>query len=103
MEITQDGQITNTMHGLTAVLGIALDAEGRLYALETTTVNGQFPVPGSGRVVRINEESGKLEEIATGLALPTGMTFGPDGMLYVSNYGFGFPPGSGQVVKIQLP
>jgi hypothetical protein len=24
--------------------------------------------------------------------LPTAMTFGPDGALYVSNYGFGPPP-----------
>ena len=103
MEITADGQITNKIPGLTAVLGIAFDGEGRLYILENTTVDGQLPVPGTGRVVRVNAESGELGEIATGLVLPAGMTFGPDGMLYVSNYGFGFPPGSGQVVKIQLP
>jgi hypothetical protein len=30
--------------------------------------------------------------IATGLFLPTAMTFGPDGALYVSNFGFGVPP-----------
>ena len=43
-------------------------------------------------------------DIATGLFLPTGMTFGPDGNIYVSNIGFGPPPvGLGQVVKITLP
>ena len=31
------------------------------------------------------------------------MTFGPDGALYVSNYGFGFPPGAGQIVKVTVP
>jgi len=31
------------------------------------------------------------------------MTFGPDGKLYVSNFGFGFPSGQGQVVSITLP
>jgi len=42
--------------------------------------------------------------IATGLTLPTGMTYGPDGNLYVSNVGFGPPPaGLGEVVKIRLP
>ena len=47
--------------------------------------------------------SGELEVIATGLFLPTAMTFGPDGSLYVSNVGFGPPPvGLGEVVKIQL-
>jgi hypothetical protein len=45
---------------------------------------------------------GSWEVIATGLVFPTGMTFGDDGMLYVSNFGFGFPPGAGQVVKVDV-
>ena len=28
------------------------------------------------------------------------MTVGSDGALYVSNFGFGVPPGAGQVVRI---
>ena len=47
---------------------------------------------------------GSVVEIATGLFLPTGMTFGPDGNLYVSNVGFGPPPiGLGEVLKITVP
>jgi hypothetical protein len=34
--------------------------------------------------------------------LPTGMTLGPDGNLYVSTFGFGAPAGAGQVVRIDL-
>jgi hypothetical protein len=102
MEITPDGQLKDYINGLTAVLGVAFDSQGRLYALETTTVGGQMPVPGTGKVVRVSD-SGELEEIATGLAFPTAMTFGPDGLLYVSNYGFGFPAGKGEIVKIQAP
>ena len=46
----------------------------------------------------------KVTEIATGLAVPSAMTFGPDGNLYVSNVGFGAPPvGAGQVLKITVP
>lgn len=30
------------------------------------------------------------------------MTMGPDGNLYVSSWGFGMPPGGGQVVKVTL-
>ena len=42
--------------------------------------------------------------IASGLFLPTAMTFGPDGALYVSNVGFGPPPnGLGQVLRITIP
>ena len=43
-------------------------------------------------------------EIASGLSLPTAMTFGPDENLYVSNWGFGPPPvGIGQVLKVIVP
>ena len=42
--------------------------------------------------------------VASGLFLPTAMTFGPDGALYVSNVGFGPPPnGIGQVLRITVP
>ncbi len=59
----------------------------------------------SGRVLRVSH-SGKLDKIevvATGLMFPTAMTFGPDGNLYVSTFGYGFPPGSGQIVKVTVP
>jgi hypothetical protein len=31
------------------------------------------------------------------------MTLGPDGALYVSNLGFGGPPGAGQILRITVP
>jgi LPXTG-motif cell wall-anchored protein len=52
-------------------------------------------------VVRLTA-SGTFEPVATGLTFPTAMTFGPDGKLYVSNFGFGLPPGMGQVVRIDV-
>ena len=39
--------------------------------------------------------------VASGLSVPTAMTFGPDGNLYVSNFGAA-PPGAGQIVKIRI-
>lgn len=91
--------------GLTSVLGLAFDDQNQLYALETSAqpTEGPLPfVPGSGRVVRVLP-NGALQEIAGGLMLPTGITFGPDGMLYVSNCGYGCPAGAGSVVKIAIP
>lgn len=95
LKITPSGQLKVFATGLTTVLGLAFDGRHRLYVLENTTGN-PFPTPGTGR--------GDVQEIATGLSLPTAMTFGPDGNLYVSNVGFGPPPlGLGQVVKIVVP
>lgn len=102
-KITPSGQIQTTASGLTAILGVAFDGSGRMYALETDTVPG-FPGPaaaGSGRVVLVKGD-GALTTVATGLTFPTAMTFGPDGKLYVSNLGFGVPPGAGQVFRITV-
>lgn len=104
-KLTPDGHVSVVASGLTAVLGIAFDARGRLYALETDTVAG-FPGPaaaGSGQVVRVNDD-GTLTAIASGLTFPSAMTFDPDGdALYVSNNGFGVPvPGAGQIVEINI-
>jgi hypothetical protein len=100
-KITPSGRIKVAASGLTAVLGVAFNRRGRLYALETDTVAGN-PGPsaaGSGKVVCLNGH-GTLTTVASGLTFPTGMTFGPHGALYVSNNGFGLPAGAGQVVRI---
>ncbi len=101
--ITPDGQLETVAGGLNAAVGVAFDGQGRLYALEAFT--GFFaPAPftvNSGMVVRLND-SGGWDTIASGLNFPTAMTFGLDGKLYVSNCGFGCPPGAGQVVRIDV-
>jgi hypothetical protein len=42
----------------------------------------------------------KFTTIADGLTTPTGMTVGPDGALYVLNFGTCAPAGAGQIVRI---
>jgi hypothetical protein len=101
MKITPTGSLTTVNIDFTTVLGLAFDAKGLLYVLEDTTGN-PFPTPGTGKILRINGQH-TYKEIATGLSLPTAMTFGPDGNLYVSNLGFGAPPGAGQVLKVTVP
>jgi hypothetical protein len=85
---------------VTTVMAIAFDSQSRMYILEMSVAEGG-PTPGMGKVVRY-EYNGQLTDIATGLVFPTGMTFGPDGRLYVSNYGFGFPAGAGQIVAVKI-
>jgi sugar lactone lactonase YvrE len=101
--LTPDGQLSVYAEGLTAVLGLAFDTQGRLYVLETSGAGSPDApiVPGTGRVLRLTDDGGR-EVMATGLVFPTAATFGSDGALYVSNYGFIFPPGAGQVVRIDV-
>ena len=100
-QIGPNGQRTMIAAGLTAVLGVAFHNR-QLYALELTTVAG-FPGPswvGKGAVVRVKSD-GTLETVAGGLTFPTEMAFGPDGALYVSNFGVA-PAGAGQIVRIRI-
>jgi hypothetical protein len=106
-EVSKDGHIKIVAEGLTTVLGVAFDSKHRMYVLENTTGN-PFPTPGTGKIVRVDHPNGGHHDrdqtvISSGLFLPTGMTFGPDGALYVSNVGFGGGPGDGQVLRITLP
>jgi hypothetical protein len=99
MEITPEGVLSTMYINFTTVLGLAFDSKGHLYVLENTTGN-PGPTPGTGKILRVVSKYA-VNEIASGLSLPTGMTFGPDGNLYVSNIGFGPPPvGAGQVLKV---
>lgn len=86
--------------GVTTVVGLAFDAQNRMYILEMSAAEGN-PTPGTGKVLRY-EYNGNLTTIASGLTFPTGMTFGQDGTLYVSNFGFGFPAGAGQIVAVKI-
>jgi sugar lactone lactonase YvrE len=108
LKITPFGQVTTFATGFTTVLGLAFDHEGRLYVLENTTGAGNaLPTPDTGKILRI-DHAGRVEEIASGLSLPTAMTFGVDGDLYVSNLGFGpravvtDEQSGGQVLKIKV-
>jgi len=96
------GGVTQITTGLTTVVATVLKGNV-LYVLELNDAPG-FPGDSNGKVVRMIGTT--ITTIATGLTVPTGMTLGPDGNLYVSN--FGALPGSaagqglGQVVKITL-
>ena len=94
-----NGKLQKLFNGLTAVVGIAF-RDGQLYALETST-EADFPVPGSGKIVHVSS-SGTITDVVTGLTFPTAMTAGPDGALYVSEFGYG-DPGFGRVVRVTLP
>ncbi len=101
LKITPHGEVTTVYIDFATVVGLAFDKWGRLYVLENTTGN-PFPTPNTGMILRVDGKN-KYTTIAKNLFLPTAMTFGPDGYLYVSNVGFGGPPGAGQILKIKVP
>ena len=80
-------------------IGLEFDRSGRLHVLESTTVAGN-PTPNTGDVVRLDRR-GHRDVIVQGLFLPTGLRFGPDGALYISNKGFG-PPQPGEILRVNV-
>ena len=106
-KITPSGNIKVVATGLSKVLGIAFDRRDRMYVLETSySTSDPGPEPATARLIRILP-NGKQEVLIDGstgiLSVPAGMTFGPDGALYISNIGFGAPPiGLGQIVRVEL-
>jgi hypothetical protein len=98
-KLTPSGHFKVWDAGLTTVVGLAFDHHDRLYVLELSDAPG-FPNPGSGKLVRVSP-SGQVEDIVTGLVVPTAMTIGPDGAVYISNFGAA-PPGLGQILRVDV-
>jgi plastocyanin/sugar lactone lactonase YvrE len=103
--VTMDGTITEgVVRNLTTPVDVAFAADGRLFVLQFAA---QFdPVrlrymPAGGEVRRINPD-GTSSVVVSGLMFPTAMTFGPDGALYVSNYGNESNDGQGQILRVVI-
>jgi sugar lactone lactonase YvrE len=105
--VSRDGRVKVIATGLSKVLGIEIDKRDRLYVLESSySATNPGPEPATGRLIRVLPDGTQkvLIDGSTGiLSVPTGMTLGPDGALYISNIGFGAPPvGAGQIVRVEL-
>jgi len=100
IKVTPSGNLHIVADSLSAVLGLVIAKNSWMYVLEMT-VGAPFPTPGTGTILAISP-SGDRSVLTSGLNFPTGMTMGPDGNLYVSTWGFGMPPGGGQVTKVTL-
>ena len=79
--------IVDSKAGFTTVVAVKFGPQdGLLYALELSDAAAEGPTPGAGKVVRVLR-NGQIEEVVTGLVVPTGMTFDSEGRLYISNFG----------------
>jgi sugar lactone lactonase YvrE len=107
-KITPSGRLRVVAGDLSKVLGMTFDARGNLYVLETSfSASDPGPEPGTGRLLRIRPDGSRdvlIDSTSGLLTFPTGMTFGPDGALYIANVGFGPPPiGLGQILRVEIP
>ena len=98
-KLTPSGNFKLWRGGLTTVVGVAFDHRDRLFVLELSDAPGS-PSPGFGKLVRVSP-SGQVEDILTGLVVPTAMTIGPDGAVYISNFGAA-PTGLGQIIRVEI-
>ena len=84
--------------GFTNLTDLAFSPDGDLYALSLDT-DGILGPNQSGAIYRIGSD-GSSQQIYSGLVNPTGMTFGDDGAIYVTNFGNTLDAGLGEVVRI---
>jgi hypothetical protein len=98
-QVSADGYVLDYWQGFTTIIGVEVDTDDRLYVLEFSR-NAGFPNIGQGRILRITGPV--VEEIATGLNVPTAMKIGPDGAIYVSDLGAA-PPGAGRILRLVNP
>jgi hypothetical protein len=86
--------------GFTQIIGLAFDLQGNLNVLEYAAQSQSHSSDIKGVLIQISPDGDCTTLVSEdeGLIGPTGLTTGPDGTIYVSNYG-SFA-GKGQVVRI---
>lgn len=102
-KIALDGTITEgVVTNLTTPIDVAFAPDGTMYVLryaaEFSPEKKRYIAFG-GEVQRVLPD-GSIEPVVTGLVFPSAMTFGPDGALYVANYGNEANDGQGQVLRV---
>jgi hypothetical protein len=98
-QINHDGFVIDYWGGFTTIRDVRVDGDGRLYVLEFSSASG-FRAPGNGRILRI---TGTLvEEIVTGLSVPTAMALDRHNDIYVSDLGAA-PAGAGRILRFNNP
>jgi hypothetical protein len=98
-QVTHDGFVIDYWAGFTTVVDTHVDSKGRIYVLELSSAAGN-PGLGNGRVIRI---TGKLvEEVVSGLDVPTAMALDCHDDIYVSDLGAA-PPGAGRILRFDNP
>ena len=101
-----DGELLETIEGLTMITDLLVTDDGTLYAVEMA---GEFGdngyVADSGRIVSVSMDG--ITPVAEGLNLPYGLAITPDGDFAVAVNAFAFGPegpvaGAGEVIRVGM-
>jgi sugar lactone lactonase YvrE len=94
------GELTVAFSGFTNIIDLAFGPDGSLYVLEISRDGLGSPTgPAPGALIRVDPSTGARTTILDeGLVFPTAVLVGPDGTIYVSN--FGTSVGGGQVLQL---
>lgn len=103
--IAADGTVTQGyLTNLTTPIDVAFASDGTMYLLRYAaefSAEKKRYVAFGGEVERVNQ-NGSTTSVVTNLVFPTHMIFGPDGALYVTNYGNESNDGQGQVLRVVI-
>jgi plastocyanin len=103
--ITPDGKVTKgVVKGLTTPIATAFAKDGTMYVLQYAAKFDSKKlryVVNTGGLFRIGKDGSK-QPVVTHLMFPTAMRFGPDGALYVTDFGNESNSGQGEVLRIVL-
>jgi len=98
-QVTDKGFVIDYWGGFTTIIDVQKDSQGRLYVMEFSSAAG-FPNVGQGRIIRIANDT--VEEIVSGLNVPTGMTLDGHDDIYVSDLGAA-PGEAGRILHFANP
>jgi FtsP/CotA-like multicopper oxidase with cupredoxin domain len=101
IHVAEDGSVSDVWTNLTTVVGILVDGDGTLYALEMATDNENGMRAGTGKLVRQTGVD-QSEDVITGLDYPIGLRFGPDGAIYIAFPAYGENDVSGAVLRYEF-
>jgi plastocyanin len=103
--VTPAGKVQEgVVRGLTTPIDVAFAPDGTMYVLQYASrysAKRLRYLPFGGKVLRVRPD-GSHQTLVTNLIFPTAMAFGPDGALYVTNFGNESNDGQGQILRVEL-
>ncbi|QYE37292.1 ScyD/ScyE family protein (plasmid) [Polymorphobacter sp. PAMC 29334] len=95
--VAADGTVSPYLTGFTDIGDIAFAPDGTLYVLEVDADGLANATPG-GALIRVGTDGSRQTILSRGLIVPTGLTVGHDGAVYLTN--FTGSPGIGEVLRV---